>query len=206
MSPPRMQCSWNGKPISYQYSIPAWSSCSQTCVLLMSQRREFTCAKGQARDQSQKNDGRRQAPVRIWGQPWLWVCIARHVRFPWSQLITAKGTLMPAYCSLCFYDNGQNELPSFTTTVCLDSRVFLVRELLMAMAVSLLCLVRCLGTLQDYDTCLFLISQFYSLWAKSRYVQSFCLPFKGHASSYDHFFSLVLTSHWVILLYSFLLW
>lgn len=164
-----------------------WKAYGDACVL-MSQRREFTRAKGQARDQSRKSDGRCQAPVRIWGQPWLWVYSARHVRLPWSQLITAKDTLMPAYCSLCFYGNGLNELMSFTTTA-----ECLVRELLMTMAVSLLCLVHCLGTLQDYDTCLFLIRQFHSLRAKSRCVQSFCLPFEGHASSYDHLFSLVLT-------------
>lgn len=174
----------------------------KVCVL-MSQRREFTRAKGQARDQSQKSDGRCQAPVRIWGQPWLWVYSARHVRLPWSQLITAKDTLMPAYCSLCFYGNGLNELMSFTTTA-----ECLVRELLMTMAVSLLCLVHCLGTLQDCDTCLFLIRQFHSLRAKSRCVQSFCLPFEGHASSYDHLFSLVLTislSHSTVFFF-FLLW
>lgn len=49
----------------------------------------------------------------------------------------------------------------------------------MGMAVSLLCLVRCLGTLQDSDTCLFLIRQFHSLRTKSRCVQSFCLPSKA---------------------------
>lgn len=140
--------------MQWSQAILAWSSRFQACVLWWVSEESSSVQKGKRSVRKMMEDPRPLSGFE--DSSGSEFAVSGIVKLPWTQLINTKDTLTPAYCILCLYDNGLNELMSFTTTCALAAHR-VVRELLMGIAVTLLCLVHCLAMQEDYGIFIFLI-------------------------------------------------